>query len=451
VSVTPAGRSLVFPVLLIACLFEHHAAAQTKLFALFPGATCAAAPCAPSTLLEIDVDGRRIVQQAAVLHARGYAAGPAVTADGRLVAWVGAEQSFGAAPYLSIFEPARRVQDALFPLAPTWSGGSLFADPAAIRLYGQLFAPRTAISVFEAQGLRRIDDPCLDVLLRGISADGARLLASCTLPFPAMDNRILALDAATGTIAGEARAPVGTIAFDDSGSFFYSASNEGRTSVALGRYRLSDGQASPVRVIPGVLVAGALVHEGRSGRLYLLLRDTAKNQERLHVFDAATLDGTGQVAAPFAEAGASIVPDPDKPVVYVLWSSSVAGGSRSRVSIYETAGLTPVAEADLSQWSSSAAMVLSPRPPRGTALQAAVNGSTVSLTWRQEGRTLSTGTIVEAGSGPGLSNLAVLTLPPGQTSLTVPNVARGTYYVRIRPVNGSGPGDASNEVTVSVP
>jgi hypothetical protein len=57
--------------------------------------------------------------------------------------------------------------------------------------------------------------------------------------------------------------------------------------------------------------------------------------------------------------------------------------------------------------------------------------------------------VIEAGSAPGLSNLAVVGHPT--TAASFSGVAPGTYYVRVRGVNAQGAGFASNEVTVVVP
>lgn len=60
-----------------------------------------------------------------------------------------------------------------------------------------------------------------------------------------------------------------------------------------------------------------------------------------------------------------------------------------------------------------------------------------------------TGYIIEAGSAPGLSNLA--TLPTGSTAreflTTAPN---GTYYVRVRAVTSAGTSGPSNEIVLNV-
>jgi hypothetical protein len=58
--------------------------------------------------------------------------------------------------------------------------------------------------------------------------------------------------------------------------------------------------------------------------------------------------------------------------------------------------------------------------------------------------------VIEAGSAPGLANLAVLNLPTSATAYVVNEVPVGTYYVRVRGVRAGVPGPSSNEVVVIV-
>jgi predicted phage tail protein len=78
------------------------------------------------------------------------------------------------------------------------------------------------------------------------------------------------------------------------------------------------------------------------------------------------------------------------------------------------------------------------------------SGGTVVLGW-----TAADGTpasyIVEAGSGPGGTNLTNSDLGSAATSLTATGLARGGYFVRIRARNQCGVSPASNEVIVNVP
>jgi hypothetical protein len=74
-----------------------------------------------------------------------------------------------------------------------------------------------------------------------------------------------------------------------------------------------------------------------------------------------------------------------------------------------------------------------------------VNGRQVAFMWNAGANT--TDYVLEAGSAPGLTNIA--SLPVGGSSLTV-LAPPGTYYVRVRPRNGCGSGLPSNEVLVTV-
>jgi predicted phage tail protein len=88
------------------------------------------------------------------------------------------------------------------------------------------------------------------------------------------------------------------------------------------------------------------------------------------------------------------------------------------------------------------------RPAAPRNLAAAVAGSSVNLTWTAPGGTV-TGYRIEVGTTSGQSNVA--TIDTGTTTAyTINNVAPGTYYVRVRSVNGGGTSAASNEVVVTV-
>jgi hypothetical protein len=90
-----------------------------------------------------------------------------------------------------------------------------------------------------------------------------------------------------------------------------------------------------------------------------------------------------------------------------------------------------------------------PPPPPVLAPVVVTSTSAVTLSWTRTPELLTQVTI-EAGSAPGLSDLAVLPVTTG-TSLTIPNVPPGTYYVRATAWNHIGASVASNEIVVSVP
>ncbi|MGE3887093.1 MAG: carboxypeptidase regulatory-like domain-containing protein [Vicinamibacterales bacterium] len=93
-----------------------------------------------------------------------------------------------------------------------------------------------------------------------------------------------------------------------------------------------------------------------------------------------------------------------------------------------------------------------PAPPGApTALAFTIVGTTVNLSWTAPVDSAPTSYVLEAGSGPGLSDLVRQDTGSAATSLAYADVPPGTYYVRVRAVNSLGAGVASNEVVVTVP
>lgn len=84
-------------------------------------------------------------------------------------------------------------------------------------------------------------------------------------------------------------------------------------------------------------------------------------------------------------------------------------------------------------------------------LSTSSSGSTVTLTWGapSSGDPVTT-YLIEAGSGPGLANLANVTTNNTATSFSASGVGNGTYFIRIRAQNAGGTSAASNESTLVV-
>jgi len=90
-------------------------------------------------------------------------------------------------------------------------------------------------------------------------------------------------------------------------------------------------------------------------------------------------------------------------------------------------------------------------PGAPTNLTASATGSTVTLQWAAPvGTCVPTSYVIEAGSAPGLSNLASFNTGSTATSIVAAGVGAGTYYVRVRAVNGNGISVPSGEATLVV-
>jgi hypothetical protein len=86
-------------------------------------------------------------------------------------------------------------------------------------------------------------------------------------------------------------------------------------------------------------------------------------------------------------------------------------------------------------------------PQAPTALYQLGSGSTVDLRWTASaGGYAPSGYVIEAGSAPGRSDLAVLQV--GDVTRFVTSAPPGTYYVRVRALNARGTSLPSNEIVV---
>jgi predicted phage tail protein len=86
-------------------------------------------------------------------------------------------------------------------------------------------------------------------------------------------------------------------------------------------------------------------------------------------------------------------------------------------------------------------------PGRPTGLSASSTATTVTLRWTAPAGAPPDGYVLEAGSAAGLANLVSVRLG-SQTTYVASAPPPGTYYVRVRAVNGRGAGEPSNEVVV---
>jgi hypothetical protein len=87
--------------------------------------------------------------------------------------------------------------------------------------------------------------------------------------------------------------------------------------------------------------------------------------------------------------------------------------------------------------------VAAPLAPIGVVAQA--SGNTVSIGWQPAAG--ATGYVLEAGSGPGAADLAVVPLGAAGLVATAPE---GTYFLRVRALNACGSSTPSGEVVLNV-
>jgi predicted phage tail protein len=89
-------------------------------------------------------------------------------------------------------------------------------------------------------------------------------------------------------------------------------------------------------------------------------------------------------------------------------------------------------------------------PAAPSGLQSTVSGLLVTLSWAApSGGTAPTSYVIEAGTAPGLANIAVVNTASLATTFAARAVP-GTYYVRVRAASGCGSGPSSADVGVVV-
>src|SRR5688500_406657 len=89
-------------------------------------------------------------------------------------------------------------------------------------------------------------------------------------------------------------------------------------------------------------------------------------------------------------------------------------------------------------------------PAVPTNLTVNVVGSTVTLMWMSPvGGDPPTSYILEAGSAPGLANIAAFDTGTTSTTFVATNVPAGTYFLRVKARNADGVSGPSNEITLS--
>ena len=183
----------------------------------------------------------------------------------------------------------------------------------------------------------------------------------------------------------------------------------------------------------------------RTGHFY------AGGRNGLTVLDAATFEPLGRIPRHDNQWMSFMAIDPDRSLGYIAWQSSSPQQDLITLTAFDTRTLVTVGAMTLPLSGYFVGMVLGPRPPAVSNLAIVVDQRMATLAWTIEpSRSIATGQVVEAGFSPG-ETVVRLPVDAGATSLSVPGVPPGRYYVRVRSVNGTGLGAPSNEVLVDVP
>jgi len=429
------------------------AVAQQRIFALITSQDLAN----PDTSLwEARVDAGQVRDARPLTVVPGWvAAGPVVTAGGQMVVWRTSTSTSARA--LAAFDRAGGTTYLL----PDVQGLGV-SDPTRPRLFVQRGDEIVSLSPSGTHVL-----PVTSGLTPvGVSLDGGRLFAvAVTSEGPPRQYELRVIDSATGAPLGAM--PIGSDVIqvvpapDETSVWVLSQSLVGVTytpilrqlSVPSGATRLS----IPLPTWSGVSIIAPRIEgvDDTMSRVVVSLTTTILPPGNvaageLLTFDAISGAEVGRVplegiSSSNLDAGAGTVlsysasltfrPTPRCGPGWLHVTSAATGQEVSRAAIGTDACL-------------KVAFAAPPVPPVLNAPVLTPN-RTATLSWARSPE-LTQGFTVEAGSAPGLSNLAFVPVMTG-TTLTVPNVPPGTYYVRVRAWNYIGPSVPSNEFAVVVP
>lgn len=357
-----------------------------------------------------------------------------VSADGRL--------ALGAEP--SVTAPAVRVVD-MATGANFVSPGSFeprIAHPRDLAFFGLTgglpsfgaMASGTPARL-DANGLTQYGGcPALQTISLDLSGDGARLFALC------QSGQIVMIDTATGNVTQTPLTSVSSFKSNDDGSALLVATNAGSRAVQLVDVVTATVLATTGPIAGDVVTMSAISPDRRKAIVDVTVITVPLPRRQSVVLDVDTF-ALGPTLAGVDLRIASI--SPDNRTAYSTVFPHFSPGSAY---LHDLASGAVIASA-----SNFAGTLVVSHPPLPVVAAAAVVGTRVDFSFTApRGSPVATTYTLEAGSAPGLSNLATLTIGP-QATLSIPGVPAGRYYVRVRARNTAGVSGPSNEVVVDVP
>jgi hypothetical protein len=404
----------------------------------------------PGVLMEIDVDRAQIRSQTPIPNATGGFNGLAASPDGRFLIWTTSFAGTAGAyvDTLNLFDRQTKTSTEVLRV-PSADGptASLIAHPTKFRAFGGLGStPAFAIDpagvmVFEGGGGYQE--------IEGLTADGAVMLISRA---PAS---LVLVNSDTGAEAGALTpAPFIRAAVSPDAAFLYTAGPQW----AYKRLDPSTGAVLAERTVPGDGYPSKLRVDPLAGNLFVQVSDgpvqvlDGETLEPLTLLKQPFLPPPQQSPEPFPDIWTGYLAfDAQRPRAYLLSMRPKDSHYDSAVAIVDTNTLKIIGGAQLPITNRATGIVVMPRAPQPTGLDATVQDHRVTLQWTNgAGPGAVTGFRIEAGSASGLENLAVIDTTVSPT-LVIDGVPSGTYYVRVRGMNFEGGSDPSNEIVVQVP
>lgn len=359
-----------------------------------------------------------------------------VTADGHYLFWVDEGPVFGGDRWLRLLDVST---GGMFTLG-TWNHWPrILSHPTEIRAVA---ATVNGLVVLTAVGTTTMPlGPCSENLVAA-SASLRRVLQFCGPGF----SRVIDTDsgAVTGTLP-----PIGgfdNASLNEDGSEAFNVSTTVIPSddrMTVRRFDVASGNELASHTFAGSGLFRTS-YDPRGERVFVGELDA------IRVLDGTTLAEIGRMPIPFSTSGPQLLFDPYRPRAYYVRTDPYNPGRSYFVEI-DTDALTVVRDVYLGLFNFIVGMTLAPVPTAPGNLAAAVTGDRVQLTWDPGPLgPIVTHYEIEAGSAPGLADVARLRTGSPTPELTVDQAGPGTYYVRVRAANYAGPGAPSNEVQVTV-
>jgi hypothetical protein len=375
---------------------------------------------------------------------------PVVTFDGRFVAWALTPEG-STQPALALFDRTTGGTTILSGM-----GGDILADPTALRLFvfrasGSSFINQ--ITILEPGLVRQVDIPPI-VMLGPMSSDGRNVFAVRQVIDPGGTTwryHIAVLDPLTGAERRQLppfdafKRPVG-LALSQDGQRLFVTIEAVPNVLVLDAVTGAQLASATVALTPTLEFIGNVTFDDQHDRVFVT-RISLSGSVGFYS-DALVLDARSLATLGSSRSGTRIVDRVQRIMLGVGgWSDRFSGCGSAAVETWADPP-APVSSLEVVLDGGCLRLGLATAPEAPATLTTSVSGRRVTLDW-----TPIPGAIdyqIEAGSAPGLANLAVVRAG-GSRPFVVEGTPSGTYYVRVRALNYVGAGAASIERVVVVP